>query len=323
MSRGNKSTGKLIFSILFLIVCLGGSYCVFKGINPFNKEQVQEVIEPKKESLSDYTFEDLSEVSRNVAKMKNQDDINNYLRENFLLDIAYQPTSELIHVETKDGRDLTFRFIGYNHDVDSNDKVVGLTFMCANPCTMRYMNEDGTTDGSWKDSDLRAYLNNEFINLLPEDLSSNIKTVVKTTNNANCKLNSLGDTSTTEDKLWLLSASEVCGRISWYSSEQTYGSIHNTSIDDLMNKEGSQYEYFKVNGVTDKSDTHNVLLMKYANQGCAWWYRSPHAYEFNSNSVGEYNADNDSYFYSVMSSGFPFSWSAPETNQGVVFGFCI
>ena len=305
----------MVFSILFLVLSLGGFYCVYNGVNPFSKEQVQEVIEPKKQSLSDYTFEDLSEVSKNVVKMKNQDDINNYLRENFLLDIAYQPTNELIHVETKDGRDLTFRFIGYNHDVDSDGNVIGLTFMCANPCAMRYMNENGSTEGSWKDSDLRAYLNDEFINLLPEDLSSNIKTVVKTTNNANCKVNGLGDTSTTQDKLWLLSASEVCGQIKWYSSEQTYGNIHNTSIDDIMNKEGSQYEYFKTNGVTDTSDKHGVLSMTYADQPATWWYRSPHAYE--SDTV------EGSFFYSVMDTGYPFGYFPPNTNQGVVFGFCI
>lgn len=68
------------------------------------------------------------------------------------------------------------------------------------------MNDEDTNAGGWRDSKMRKYVNTDIYELLPDDL----KAVIKTREIRQ----RIGDTySSSIDKLWLLSDTEVFGRI--------------------------------------------------------------------------------------------------------------
>ena len=159
-------------------------------------------------------------------------------------DIAKNGTSSPVYAKAKaamdagtnfsakltDGKTLTYRIVGINHDdlADGSGKA-GLTFEATNAAlgTQR-MNATNTNVGGWEKSELRGRLNTgDLWSLLPAELQSKVKPVTKMTDN---KGGGRGGTpSATTDKVFLLSSTEVCGD---------------------LNSDGTQYEYYKSKGVT-------------------------------------------------------------------------
>lgn len=107
-------------------------------------------------------------------------------------------------VETlKDGREVVFVVV--------DDGVIGLKNLLGYHC----MNEDWTNKGGWLTCDMRRYLNEEIIALLPDELVAAIKP------------RKFGKE---EDKLWLFSEMEVFGDHDWTENDPD---------------RGFQFEYFK------------------------------------------------------------------------------
>ena len=123
----------------------------------------------------------------------------------------------------KDGRKVVF--------VVMDDGVIGLKGLLE----QHEMNKDWTNKGGWLASDMRRYLNEEVIELLPDDLLAAIKP------------RKFGDE---EDLLWLFSEVELFGERIWGTGDE----------DD------KQLEYFKdpVNRI--KFDEHGDKI--------GWWGRS-------------------------------------------------
>lgn len=135
------------------------------------------------------------------------------------------------------------------------------------------MNEEYTNKGGWEACKMRKYLNEDFINLLPNELVSLIKVIKKKTANKGRKV------SVTEDKIFLPSEVEVFGKVK-YSAEG----------------EGYQYDFFK--------NWHNRV--KGYSDGCygRWWLlRSPYSggstYFCIVNSDGGYYYNYANYTYGV------------------------
>lgn len=165
-------------------------------------------------------------------------------------DIAKSGTSSVVYAKAKaamdagttwsvkltNGKTLTYRIIGINHDdfADGSGKA-GLTFEAANDALdQQQMNATKTSVGGWEKSDLRDRLNiGDLWALLPSELQSKVKSVTKMTDN-----NVGGSASTpsaTTDKVFLLSATEVYGNF-WSNGH--------------LQSDGSQYEYYASKGVT-------------------------------------------------------------------------
>ena len=107
-------------------------------------------------------------------------------------------------VETlKDGREVVF--------VVMDDGVIGLK----NLLGYHRMNKERTNEGGWLACDMRRYLNEEVITLLPDALIAAIKP------------RKFGEE---EDKLWLFSEMEVFGEHDWTENDPD---------------RGFQFEYFK------------------------------------------------------------------------------
>lgn len=100
-------------------------------------------------------------------------------------------------VETlKDGREVVF--------VVMDDGVIGPK----NLLGYHHMNKDWTNEGGWLACDMRRYLNEEVIALLPDELVAAIKP------------RKFGEE---EDKLWLFSEMEVFGEHDWTENDPDRG----------------------------------------------------------------------------------------------------
>ena len=104
------------------------------------------------------------------------------------------------------------------------------------------MNDEATNSGGWMASKMRRHLNEEFIDLLPDDLKAVIKprTIKQLLN---------GRTVTCEDNLWLMSHKEIFG-VDWQ-----------TDVDDI------HFELFK--------DRRNRVKF-FNGEPAYWWERSPY-----------------------------------------------
>lgn len=109
-----------------------------------------------------------------------------------------------IPVMLKNGEEVSFD-IGK----DENGKIYFIMHDClkeSNPMSIEYTNK-----GGWEKSDMRRYLNEEVIELLPDELQEAIKPT---------KIVQICDgiKRETEDKLFLLSRAQVFGKDEWYKA---------------------------------------------------------------------------------------------------------
>ena len=141
-----------------------------------------------------------------------------------------------------------------------------------------------------------------LLSQLPTDLRNVIKAVDKKAT-AGAQSTTI---TTSSDKLWLFSASEL-----WSSA-----AIANSTNSDLKtnaaayNGEGTQYEYYKnLVGDAEPNNSCTSLVKKKNGSAYYWWLRSP--------SIG-----NTSNFRCVGTNGYVAGNGAGGTN-GVCFGFCV
>ena len=133
-------------------------------------------------------------------------------------------------VKLTNGKTLTYRIVGINHDDLANGSgKAGLTFEATNNVLgAQRMNATNSNAGGWEKSELRGRLNSgDLWALLPAEIQSKAKAVKKMTDNKGG--GSAGTPSATTDKVFLLSSTEVWGD---------------------MQSDGTQYEFYKSKGVT-------------------------------------------------------------------------
>lgn len=198
------------------------------------------------------------------------------------------------------------RVLGFKHDDLVDTSVYGGThtkasisfefYDCLGKYNMNGTNEETSTNANgWAATEMRTFLegtegrgklnNNSYLKQVK-------KKYIKTYNDAN-------SVTTSNDYLWLLSASEVL-KDGYTSGAYGYA----------ITKEGEQYLYYR-NNATEEWNTASSNRIKYNNGSMyAWWLRSP-GY---SASAGFCGVSADGYGY-----GNPHSYST----YGVAPGFCI
>ena len=161
-------------------------------------------------------------------------------------------------VKLTDGKTLTYRIIGINHDdlADGSGKA-GLTFLTTSTGIRSRVNATNTNVDGWEKSELRAKMNSgEIWNLMPSDFQSKVKPVRKISHNVSGYTENDDTVTATTDKLFLLSNSEIVPMSYWVSSFPWTSS------------EGTQYEAFK--GKVTANYSRNPAI---ANDN-SWWERS-------------------------------------------------
>ena len=197
-------------------------------------------------------------------------------------------------IKLTNGKTLEYRIIGINHDdlADGSGKA-GLTFEATNDALGRQkMNATNADTGGWEKSKLRGRLNTgDLWSLLPSELQSKVKDVTKITKMTD-KKGAGGDVvpSATNDKVFLLSPTEVYGNL------QFYGDLH-------LQPDGTQYEYYKSKGVTEKNYSG-------ASSGYDHWTRSVHP-------------NGSTYFHLVYDNGNLYNIGHAKDNFYVFPAFCF
>lgn len=185
---------------------------------------------------------------------------------------------------TVNGVTYAAQIIGFDHDTlttaDGSRTKAGITFQLVDCLKTTYsMNGSNTNVNGWRGSTMRTSTMATLLNQLSSDLKSVLKFVNKVTSVGN---NSSG-LETTSDKLFLLSEIEVFG-----ATQYSYAG------------EGKQYEYYTAG---------NSTIKKVNGSAGTWWERSP-------------RSGNTSTFCYVYNNGSASSNGA-SYSCGVSFGFCV
>ena len=176
------------------------------------------------------------------------------------------------------------QIIGFDHDTlttaDGGRTKAGITFQLVDCLNKTYsMNGSDTNANGWRGSTMRTSTMAKLLN----QLSSDLKSVLKFVNKVTSKGNNQSGLETTSDKLFLLSEIEVFG-----ATEYSYAG------------EGKQYEYYTAG---------NSTIKKVNGSAYDWWERSPYS-------------GSTSFFCSVGSGGNASRGTA-SYSTGVSFGFCV
>ena len=176
------------------------------------------------------------------------------------------------------------QIIGFDHDTlttaDGSRTKAGITFQLVDCLNTTYsMNGSNTNVNGWRGSTMRTSTMATLLNQLSSDLKSVLKFVNKVTSVGN---NNSG-LETTSDKLFLLSEIEVFG-----ATQYSYAG------------EGKQYEYYTAG---------NSTIKKVNGSANYWWERSPYS---------GLTAD-----FCFVSSDGNANGSSASYSFGVSFGFCV
>ena len=182
------------------------------------------------------------------------------------------------------GVNYQFQIIGFDHDnlttKDGTRTKAGITFQMVDCLNTTYsMNGSNTNVNGWRGSTMRTSTMATLLN----QLSSDLKSVLKFVNKVTSVGNSSSGLETTSDKLFLLSEIEVFG-----ATQYSYAG------------EGKQYEYYTAG---------NSTIKKVNGSANSWWERSP----YSGAAAG---------FCRVLSTGAAYRSTASDS-FGVSFGFCV
>ena len=252
-------------------------------------------------SLDDYNWEELSKISSEIGNASDESSAIEIAKKYGLATVNGGITSQTKSVALTDGTQAEVRIAGFAHDDKTGGGKAGITFIFTDCIGEHAMKSKDDNYGGWEGSKMRSWLNSEMINQLPPELQSVIVPVDKLTNN-NGWPGAVVDVTKTSDSLWLFSAKELCGDVSWYSGDDA-------RYNKVFNAEGSQYELFREMGV--KSSGNNSSLVKqYNGSAIEWWERSPDPCYSNR-------------FMGVTKAGNASGTDGPSRSYGVVPGFCI
>ena len=211
-----------------------------------------------------YTWEELSQIAKIISDNYGLEEgkVNNNTAE---VNVSINGKADTLGIgdwTTVNGKQV--RLLGFNHDTltsadaygeGENNTYAGIGFEYVESITTAKINSNRTNANGWGGCELRGTLNNITINSLEnkEYIKQVNKQYIKTYNNA-------GSVTTSQDKLWLLSCSEI-----WNNGYKSgyYGYA--------ITKEGEQYKYYEnINGYCEN------LNNKIAKSNGDWWLRSPY-----------------------------------------------
>lgn len=257
-----------------------------------------------KASLAEYTWEELSAISAQISAAPTRDEALAIARSYNLVDDAGTPTGDTIAVTLSDGSTLRVYLADVYHDDLVGGGKAGLTFLSWNLPLSHRMNADDTNMGGWASSEMRSWLANTALGMLPNDLHTAIRPVIKMTNNTG-NTHDTTSVTMTEDSLWIPSVNEVAGDVSWvWSSDADNSGGYNA----VLNAEGDQYAVF-ASAVTE-TDGPNAALALRGDGSSSWWLRTSSA------SV------TSNYRY-VTEDGNPCGFGNASGERGVCIGFCL
>lgn len=302
------------FRYLFAFLLIGvGVGAVFIATSALTQNRASQ----EKTQLADYSWEELHNISQEIANTPSQQDALQVAKKYHLVDDSGNICDQVKEVKLSDGNVIHVRIVGIKQDTRSDDKKpAGLSFMTCEAIAQRPMSDNAENKVNWSNSSLRTWLSNDGLALLPDDLQKQIVLVDKKSNVAAYSLKENTEQDT-QDKLWCFSPKEVCGNVMWFEDEYKSLVFNEAKHYNAALNLGEQYQYFVQSGVSQKVDPNHVLKASYQGKDLNWWYRCSLPY------VNTEALKKNVIFYQVMQNGYPYGHNAPNTTAGVVVGFCI
>ncbi len=253
-------------------------------------------------------WEEMNEIAKEIAKTSSITNSSTQATVTVNGESKTVKVGDIYKVEYN-GKIRRVRVLGFKHDDLVNTGVYGgshtkasisfefLDLMTGD--TKMPMNRSNTNSGGWASAKLRTDLNGSGSSIGGLGVNLSNKAYIKLVKKKYIPTYNVASTSTCNDFLWLLAASEVVNN--GYNGGGTYG--------QAITNEGKQYQYYK--GITDAWNIANTGRKKYNDFSSEnWWLRSP-AY---GNSNG---------FCHVSSAGTTNNNCSASSSDGVAPGFCI
>ena len=264
-------------------------------------------------SLDDYTWDQLQEISLKIKAAENKAAARKIAEHYHLLDdnghIPYPCTKR---VRLTNGLEVGAQLVGIRHDkLLDGTGFAGLTFIFDAGIAERDAAAEPPSAG-WADCELREWLNNDGLKLLPNELRAMVKPVKKTSNNVGVA-RSASCLSELPASLWLPAMVELCGE----QPPEAFDEAHHY-LADIYNGEGKEYQLFRELKVSPYS-TNSMMVRQWKDKDTCWWERtvSPDTSESEGtlyiNRVGR---DGDVFMYATPASD-------PDKRTCVIPGFCI
>ena len=311
----------VVFSLAF-VACCGFVLCgvvsgTFSQDGPAGGESTSASIA----TWPDCSWDDVSKMADEIEIAPDYDSARSLAASYGLLDADGKLTSQPKQLILSNNVAVPVRLVGIcADDLADGSRKAGLTFF-AGPIAQKAMNDSGTNVGGWEGSSLRAWLASEGQALFPEDLSSRLKPVLKTTNNVGATEDPVSALSQTSDTLWVPSCSEVFGELTWFAQEYGDSPIWNTAytdfkpFDESISNEGAQYELFSEAGIADKQDPDDFMASFLGVSTGNWWTRTPYPVSFIEGD--------DELYYQVKGSGYPSTLNSAAQENCLIVGFCL
>lgn len=260
-----------------------------------------------RDGLSSYSWDELATIAAAISAADERDKALAIAEEYHLIDSDQHMLASTKDISIEGYGTVAMRLVDVYHDdlADGKGKA-GLTFVAASLPLMHSMNTEAYSEGGWKDSELRSWLNDEIYNKLEEQVRTSIVAVSKKTNNEGYTTDT-SSVSATTDNLWVPSMVELMGPIDW-----TWNSDPDSSeaFNAISNAEGSQYALFKEHSVQDL-EAEDIMLLENEDGVLPWWERSC-------------VQSNYEYFRAVGYDGDPTGiWWADDDEVGVPISFCL
>lgn len=296
---------------------IGGVVAVVAGLGAIGAAThgfgIPDYLDGIRSSLDDYTWDQLQEISLKIKAAKSNAEARKIAKRYHLLDddghIPYPCTKR---VTLTNGLEVGAQLVGIRHDelLDGTGKA-GLTFMFDAGIAERDAAAQPLSAG-WADCELREWLDNDGLKLLPNELRAYIKDVKKISNNVGAT-RSASCLSELPATLWLPAMVELCGN---QPPESFTEDFH--YLADIYNGEGKEYQLFRELKVSPYT-TNEMLVRQWKGKDACWWERtaSPDTSESEGtlymNRVGH---DGDVFTYATPA-------SKPNKRTCVIPGFCI
>ena len=247
-------------------------------------------------NVAEYGWDELSQISDLISAAGNDAEAREIATEYHLCNAdGTLDGTQTKQLTLSDGTVVTMQVLGFYHDERVDGSKAGITFGSRGIVGNRAMNEDDTTVGGWRDSDLRDWMNDDLLDMLPSEVASQIVPVVKYTNAVGATTDPASVVATT-DTLWAPAYAELGGHM--YMPDEKH--------DEVFNAEGEQYQLYADMRAT--WDAPNEILS--IDGVDRWWERSPDPID-------------GRYTMAVGPDGIPWYANTPKNEFGVVMCFCI
>lgn len=210
-----------------------------------------------KATVEDYTWSDLSKISAQISAATSEADALTIAKKyNLCSSTGTLDGTQAKSLRLTDGTTVQMRIVGFWQDLKSDGTGHAGISMLADGSVANMPLSESSSDANWSTSSLRTWLNGEFIELLPTEVKEALVSVSKQTN----LYTSNAEQEATDDKVWIISYSELVGTLD--SGSYRFNTYSN---------EGSQYQLFADAGVT-WSEANSAMIV---DGDCVnWWTRS-------------------------------------------------